>query len=179
MVKLFVCQIIYIFRVYITIWNNHESRWVFRSSKHNYVTYAVHNYVCLQFSSFGMEIYQQLYTPPMTALVFSTFWAGIGYNFCLKFYQTLLKIRGGELMCVHPVSRTWGTSIGMSSAGPILILLGGEWWLLFVTCHAYLSLPYILGRFWVQFLSQIHGPKISYTSIWNSGLLFGLVKLCS
>ena len=85
-----------------------------------------------------MEIYQQLYTPPMTALVFSTFWAGIGYNFCLKFYQTLL-------MCVHPVSRTWRTSIGRTSAGPILILLGGEWWLLFVTCHAYLSLPYILG----------------------------------
>ena len=66
------------------------------SSKHNYVMYAVHNYVCLQISSFGMGIYQQLFTPPMTALVFSTFWAGIGYNFCLKFYHTLLKIRGGS-----------------------------------------------------------------------------------
>ena len=68
--------------------------------------YAVHNYVCLQISSFGMGIYQQLYTPPMTALVFSTFWAGIGYNFCLKFYQTLLKIRGGADVCPPGVTRT-------------------------------------------------------------------------
>ena len=100
--------------------------WVSLSSKHNYVMYAVHNYVCLQISSFGMGIYQQLYTPPMTALVFSTFWAGIGYNFCLKFYHTLLKIRGGELMCVHPVSHARRMWIGRTSAGPILILWGGE-----------------------------------------------------
>ena len=80
-----------------------------------------------------MEIYQQLYTPPMTALVFSTFWAGIGYKFCLKFYQTLLKIRGGAdvcppgvTMCVHPVSLARRTWIGRTSAGPILILWGGE-----------------------------------------------------
>ena len=114
---------------------------------HNYVTYAVHNYVCLQVSSFGMGIYQQLFTPPMTALVFSTFWAGIGYNFCLKFYHTLLKIRGGELMCVHPVSHAQRMWIGRTSAGPILILWGGEWWLLFETYYLCLSLPYILGRF--------------------------------
>ena len=117
------------------------------SSKHNYVTYAVHNYVCLQFSSFVMRVYQQLYTPPMTALVLSTFWAGIVYNFCHKFYQTLLKIRGGELMCVHPMPHARRTWIGRPSAGPILILWGGEWWLLFGTCHVCLSLPYILGRF--------------------------------
>ena len=113
------------------------------SSKHNYVTYAVHNYVYLQFSSFGMEIYQQLYTPPMTALVFSTFWAGIFVSNSTKLCSKL----GGELMCVHPVSHARRTWIGRTSAGPILILWGGEWWLFFVTCHACLSLPYILGRF--------------------------------
>ena len=54
-----------------------------------------------------MEIYQQLYTPPMTALVLSTFWAGIVYNICHKFYQTLLKIRGGGAdVCPPDATRT-------------------------------------------------------------------------
>ena len=71
------------------------------SSQHNYVTYAVHNYVCLQFSTFGMEIYQQLYTPPMTVLVFSTFWVGIGYKFFVSNSTKLCsKLRGGADVCL-------------------------------------------------------------------------------
>ena len=111
----------------------------------------------------------------------------LGTIFVPNSTKLLLKIRGGGAdvcppgvtMCVHPVSLARRTWIGRTSAGPILILWGGEWWLLFGTYHLWLSFPYILVGFGVQFLSQIHGPKIPYPSNGNSGFLLGLVKLCS
>ena len=72
-----------------------------------------------------MEIYQQLYTPPMTALVFSQFWAVIGYNFLSQILPNFAQNWGGVLMCVHSVSHARRTWIGRSSAGPILTLWGG------------------------------------------------------
>ena len=49
--------------------------------------------------------------------------------------------------------------------------------MLFVTCHACLSLPYILGRVWVQFLSQTHGPKIPHENKYRINYIMHVVGI--
>ena len=99
---------------------------------------------------------------------------------------------GGGLMCVHPVSHARRTWIGRSSAGPILTLWGGGWWLIHAaiiqvlyTCAFYQrfrvcrSIPGpfccpggkffrfwfpIWAQFWFLWLNGHSTPLSSYTS---------------
>ena len=54
------------------------------------------NFVCFQDSTSGMGIYQQLYTPPMTTLVISTFWATFEYNFLAQILPYVAQNYGGR-----------------------------------------------------------------------------------
>ena len=144
----------------------------------------------MQLRTLSTFYYQQLYTPPHVCIgLFFTFWAGFGYKFFVpKFYKTFAQNWGGGAdvcppgvtMCVHPVSLARRTWIGRTSAGPILILWGGEWWLLFGTYHLWLSLPYILGRFLSTIFVSNSWSQNSILLNWKFRLLTrSIVKLCS
>ena len=54
-----------------------------------------------------MGIYQQLYTPPMTTLVISTFWATFEYNFLAQILPYAAQNYGGGAdVCPPGVTRT-------------------------------------------------------------------------
>ena len=106
----------------------------------------------------------QLYTPPMTALVFSTFWAGIGYNFLSQILPNFAQNWGGDDVCPPGVSRTEDVDRE-------------------VQCWAY---PYPLGRrmmvdtccyysgfVYLRFLSAVQGlQKHSWAFLLSRGKFF-------
>ena len=100
----------------------------FSFSKHDYVTYAT-SY------AFNILLPAALYTSPCLHwslfYILGRFWVQI---YCSKILQNFCSKLGGGAdvcppgvtMCVHPVSLARRTWIGRTSAGPILILWGGE-----------------------------------------------------
>ena len=111
----------------------------------------------------------------------------LGTIFVPNSTKLLLKIRGGSWcvptrchdVCPPGVTRTEDVDReDQCWAYPYPL---GRWIMMVIWNLS--SLPYsslYFGSvFWVQLLSQTHGPKIPYPSTGNSGFLLGLVKLCS
>ena len=154
----------------------------FSFSKHDYVTYAT-SY------AFNILLPAALYTSPCLHwslfYILGRFWVQI---FCSKILQNFRSKLGGGSWCVPtrchdvcPPGVTRTEDVDREDQCWAYPYPLGRWIMMVIWNLS--SLPYsslYFGSvFWVQLLSQTHGPKIPYPSTGNSGVLLGLVKLCS